>query len=74
MYIFHRRLTLSAPTLFSAKYKFFFFFRKFIASSVFMLERYIKRHFFLEKGLKFFFFFFFFFSYKHEKNEKSSQK
>ena len=33
-----------------------------------MLEKYIKRPFFLEKGLKFFF------SYKHEKNEKSSQK
>ena len=46
-------LTLSASALFLAKYKFFF--RKFIASSVFMLERYIKRPFFLEKGLKFFF-------------------
>ena len=33
-----------------------------------MLERYIET-FFLEKGLKFFFF-----SYKHDKNEKSSQK
>ena len=50
-------LTLSAAALFSAKYKiFFFFFRKFIASSVFMLERDIKRPFFLEKGLNFFFF------------------
>ena len=38
-------LTLSAPALFSAKYKIFFFL-KFIASSVFMLERYIKRPFF----------------------------
>ena len=57
------QLILSAPALFSAKYKSFFF-RKFIASSVFMLERYIKRLFF------FFFFregFEFFFTYQHEK-------
>ena len=32
-----------------------------------MLERYIKRPFFLEKGLSFFL-------YKHEKKEKTSQK
>ena len=47
-------LTLSRLGLFSAKYKsFFFFFRKVIASLVFMLERYIRRT-FLEKGLNFF--------------------
>ena len=40
-------LTLSTPALFSAKYKsFLFFFRKFIASLVFMLERYIETFFF----------------------------
>ena len=39
----------------------FFFFRKFIASSVFMLERYIKRPFFFREGFEVFF------SYKHEK-------
>ena len=39
-------LTLSAPALFSAKYKSFF--RKFIARFVFMLGRYIKRPFFRE--------------------------
>ena len=59
-------LTLSAPALFSAKRKSFFF-RKFIASLVFMLERYIKRPFFLEKTLDFFL-------YMSEKTEKSSQK
>ena len=46
----------------------FFFFRKFIGSFVFMLERYIKRpFFFLEKTLNFF-------SYMSEKTERSSQK
>ena len=44
----------------------FFFFRKFIANLVFMLERYIRRPLFLEKGLNII-------SYKHEKTEKSSQ-
>ena len=44
-----------------------FFFRKFIASFVFMLEKYIKRpFFFLEKTLNFF-------SYRSEKTGKSSQ-
>ena len=38
-------LTFSAPALFLAKRKSFFF-RKFIASFVFMLEKYIKRPFF----------------------------
>ena len=38
-------ITLSAPALFSAKCKSFFF-RKFIASFIFMVERYIKRPFF----------------------------
>ena len=45
--------TLSRPGLFSAKYKSL---RKFIASWVFMLERYIRTFFFLlflEKGLNF---------------------
>ena len=44
-----------------------FFFRKFIASSVFMLERYIRSFFFLEKTLNFF-------SYRSEKTGKSSHK
>ena len=48
-------LTLSPPAIFSAKCKsFFFFFRKFIASLIFMLEIYIKRPFFLEKTELFF--------------------
>ena len=56
-------LTLAASALFSAKCRsFFFFFRKFIGSFVFMLERYIKRPFFL-KTLNFF-------SYMSEKIEK----
>ena len=49
----------SARPIFGQVQKFFFI--EFIASLVFMLERYIKRPFFLEKGLNFF-------SYKHEKN------
>ena len=45
-----------------------FFFRKFIAGLVFMLERYIKRPFFLAKILNFF-------SYiSKKKTDKSSQK
>ena len=46
-------LTLSAPALFSAKYKIFF--RNFIAISVFMLERSIKRPFFFREGFEVFF-------------------
>ena len=45
----------------------FFFFRKFIASSVFMLERYIKRPFFFSEDLELF-------SYRSEKTGKSSHK
>ena len=44
-----------------------FFFRKVIASLVFMLERYIRRPFFLEKTLNLF-------SYMSEKTGKSSHK
>ena len=46
----------------------FFFFRKFIASFVFMLERYVETLFFFrEKTMNFF-------SYRSKKTEKSSQK
>ena len=44
-----------------------FFFRKFIASFVFVPERYIKKPFFLETTL-------IFFSYRSVETEKSSQK
>ena len=59
------QLTLSAPAYFRPSTKVFF--REFIASSVFMLERYIKRPFFRE-GFEVVFYL-----YKHEKNEKQAK-
>ena len=60
-------LTLSAPALFFGQAQKFFF-RKFIASFIFMLERYIERTFFRKD------FELFFYIYMSEKTEKSSQK